>query len=374
VSAAAVYGVADSVRESFAPTYAEARARFLDTCTAHGVTPRAYDNPLPGPEGEALACDAAWFGREDARAVFVMLSATHGVEGFCGSACQLDWMRSGGAHQLADPIAVLLVHAINPHGFAWLRRVTEEGCDLNRNYVDFDQPLPQNPGHDELVHCFVPPTLEPQEIARAEAQMQAWRGAHGEQAFQHARKAGQYKHAHSVFFGGFAPTWARRTLERIVADYDLPARAVTGILDYHTGLGPFGYGEPICGHRAGSVGLRRVMQMYGDSVGVPALGTSASIPLHGTSRELWDRVLGDSYTYVALEYGTYSPNEGLRALRADHWLHWKGEVHWHDERTRRIKAGIRRQFFPDSADWKEMVLWRSRQVQRQTLEGLADLL
>jgi hypothetical protein len=265
---------------------------------------------------------------------------------------------------------VLLVHAINPHGFAWLRRVTEEGCDLNRNYVDFDAPLPANPGHDQLVHCFVPDSLDDETLVRTEREIQAFRAQHGEEAFQIARKAGQYRHAHSVFFGGFAPTWARRTLEHIIAEHRLAQRRLTSLVDYHTGLGPFGYGEPICGHRPGSAGMQRVMEFYGQSVGVPELGTSSSIPLHGTSREMLDRVLGDGYTYVALEYGTYSPNDGLRAMRADHWLHRQGELDWEAESTRRIKAAIRRQFYPDTPDWKEMVLARSRQVQRQSIEGL----
>ena len=119
--------------------------------------------------------------------------------------------------------------------------------------------------------------------------------------------------------------------------------------------------------------MRWIMDTYGESVGVPELGTSSSIPLHGTSREMWDRLLGDAYTYVALEYGTYTPTDGLRALRADHWLHWKGEVDWSSPETQAIKQGLRHQFFPDSDDWKEMVLWRSRQVQRQTLQGLVSL-
>ena len=363
--------VLESVAKSFSASYAEARAKFLDACDSYGVAPRAYDNPLSGPGGEALATDVAWFGAEDARGVFMMISATHGVEGFCGSACQLDWLTADGPARLPADNAVLLVHAINPHGFAWLRRVTEEGCDLNRNYVDFAAPLPENPGHDELVHCFVPDSLDPQMLARTDGEIQAYRMAHGEEAFQRARKAGQYRHAHSVFFGGFAPTWSRRILEQIAQDYLLPARALTCIVDYHTGLGPFGYGEPICGHVPGSLGLGRVSEMYGQSVGVPELGTSASIALHGTSREMWDRVLKERYTYVALEYGTYSPDDGLRALRADHWLHRQGEVDWTDQATQTIKAGIRRQFYPDTPDWKEMVLWRSRQLQRQTLQGLA---
>jgi hypothetical protein len=363
--------VLQSVHTSFSATYAEARGKFLTAAKQAGAALRTYDNPNPGPEGEALATDVAWVGHEDAQRVFMMISATHGAEGFCGSACQLDWLRGGGPEALQADTAVMLVHAINPYGFSWIRRVTEEGCDLNRNYLDFDAPLPENPGHDELVHCFVPESLDPDTLARTEEEILEYRKVHGEDAFQTARKAGQYKHPHSVFFGGTGPTWSRRTLEAISTDHDLPGRALTSIVDYHTGLGPFGYGEPICGHGSGSPAIARIMEMYGDSVGIPEMGTSSSIPLHGTSRDLWDRLLGDAYTYVALEYGTYTPDDGLRALRADHWLHWNGEVDWSSQATKTIKAALRHQFYPDTDDWKEMVLWRSRQVQRQTLAGLS---
>ena len=81
--------------------------------------------------------------------LLVTISATHGVEGFCGSGAQVDWLTLGGPEQLPAGVAALMVHAINPHGFAWLRRVTEEGVDLNRNFVDFTAPLPENAG-DEM--------------------------------------------------------------------------------------------------------------------------------------------------------------------------------------------------------------------------------
>ncbi|MCP5152914.1 MAG: DUF2817 domain-containing protein [Ectothiorhodospiraceae bacterium] len=361
--------VLDAIEPCFAASYAEARDRFRAACKARGVAPRTYDNPNLGPRGEPLATDVAWVGTASASRVMVLVSGTHGAEGFCGSGCQLDWLRE--RHALPDDVAVLLVHAINPHGFAWIRRVTEEGCDLNRNFVDFDAPLPENPGHDALVDCFVPASLDDETIRATEARIAAYRAEHGETAFQSARKAGQYRHAHSVFFGGFAPTWARRTLEAIIADHDLPTRRWVSVVDYHTGLGPFGYGEPICDHPLESEAMRRVLAMYGDSVGVPELGTSSSIPLHGTARELWSRMLGEHYTYVALEYGTYATDNGRIAMRADHWLHAQGAFDWDAPHAREIKSALRRQFYPDTPDWKEMVLWRSRQVQRQTLAGLA---
>jgi len=357
-----------SVAESFADSYAEARATFR---AALATAPRAYANPNPGPEGEDLACEAAWIGPEDATRVLVLVSATHGVEGYCGSGIQVGWLADGGPDRLPAGTAVLLVHALNCHGFAWGRRVTEEGCDLNRNFVDFSQPVPDNPGHDELVDAFVPDDLDPATLEAGERRIADWRAEHGERAFQTARKAGQYRHPHSVFFGGFGETWARRTLSAIFDDFALGEREIVAVIDVHTGLGPFGYGEPICGHKRGSLGLERVLSMYGHSTGLPAEGQSFSIPLNGTQRAFWQPRLGDRYTYVALEFGTFDTDRGRRALRADHWLHNRGQVDWHDPLTREIKAELKTQYYPATEDWKEMVLWRGRQILRQTLEGLA---
>ena len=159
---------------------------------------------------------------------------------------------------------MLFIHAINPFGFSWCRRVTEEGCDLNRNYLDFSEPLPENQGHDELVDFFVPASLDSVTMNRAEMEIKRYRDKNGEETFQRARKSGQYKHPHSMFFGGFEPTWARKTLENIIRDYNLPQADFVAVVDYHTGLGPFGYGEPISAHLPQTSGSEWVSRVYGE--------------------------------------------------------------------------------------------------------------
>ena len=84
------------------------------------------------------------------------ISSTHGVEGYCGSGFQVDWLASVGAAGLPKDTAALMVHAINPYGFAWTRRVTEEGNDLNRNYVDHSKPYPVNEGYLEIADYLIP--------------------------------------------------------------------------------------------------------------------------------------------------------------------------------------------------------------------------
>ena len=356
----------------FSADYREAREKFLHAAALCGGVLRAYANPLRGPEGEALSTDAVWLGPTDAAKVLVTVSATHGVEGFCGSGAQIDWLLGPGTAQLPADAAMLFVHAINPHGFAWLRRVTEEGCDLNRNFVDFGAPLPENPGYDELADAILPHDLSGPVFEAATKRLEDYRARRGERQLYIALSGGQYRHPDGLFYGGSSPTWARRTLEAIIADHRLAARGLVAVVDYHTGLGPFGYGEPISGNLPGSVGHRRGKLWYGASLTEPTLGTSSSVPKTGMAEEEWRRCLGDNVTYIALEYGTYPPDPaGRKALREDHWLHGHSNVDWTAPETRRIKAQMRAHFYPDTPDWQEMVLFRSRQILRQSFAGLS---
>ena len=84
-------------------------------------------------------------------------------------------------------------------------------------------------------------------------------------------------------------------------------------------------------------------------------------------------MLGERVVFVTLEFGTYSLDNGLKVLRGDYWVHNRGPMDWDAAHTRRVKADIRKHFYPDTDDWKEMVLFRSRQILRQTQAGLAQL-
>jgi len=357
----------------FSEDYSQARQRFLCASKTVGAKVRAYANPVRGPRGEELVTDVAWIGPNDAQFVLATISATHGVEGFCGSAAQTDWLAHGGAVRLPEGTAALFIHAINPYGFAWLRRVNEDGVDLNRNHIDFSQPLPANPDYDELADALVPREIAGPVLEAADRKLAAWRAKHGEQAYRLARSGGQYSHPAGHCYGGIKPTWSRLTIESIIADYKLALRDAVAVIDFHTGLGPFGYGEPICGHAPDTLASRRARAWYGDSVTSPTVGTSSSIPLTGHGRDTWVRLLDERVVFITLEFGTYSQDRTLTALRGDYWLHGRGTVHWNAAETRCIKANIRKHFFPDTKDWKEMVLFRSRQILRQAEAGLAQI-
>jgi hypothetical protein len=73
-------------------------------------------------------------------------------------------------------------------------------------------------------------------------------------------------------------------------------------------------------------------------------------------------------TAVTLEFGTYSTIEVFAATRADNWLHNHGNP-WGPEADA-IKTEIKRVFYPETDDWKEMVWTRAREVLRNTAFGL----
>jgi len=354
----------------FSSNYAEARGKFLDAAARAGAAVSHFANPAPGPQGETLFADTAWFGPKDSGRVLFTISATHGVEGFCGSGVQTGWFESGLYKDMPPGTALLAVHGINPHGFAWLRRVTEGNVDLNRNFIDHAQPYPHNEAYEELHGALCPREWNDAVIAQTGKVLEAYLEKHGTRALQAAISAGQYRHSDGLFFGGGASTWSRDTLIAIMESALAKARHVA-LVDYHTGLGPRGYGERICAHAPGSEALARAGQWYDGDITSPFLGTSSSVELHGVNLLGIEEALSHAVlTAIALEYGTLPTDQVKLALRADNWLHAHGDPA--SAKGRAIKDQIRDAFYQDASDWKTMIWERGVETQKLALKGLAE--
>ncbi|HEY7609702.1 MAG TPA: M14 family metallopeptidase [Alphaproteobacteria bacterium] len=365
--------VLTAARACFPRDYAESRRRFLRAAKARGAELKSYLNPNRGPDGGRLATDCAWLGPRNAKNVLVLMSGTHGVEGFCGAGALLDVLTTPPA--LPRGLALLLIHAINPYGFAWIRRVTEDGVDLNRNFVDFAKP-PANPGYDALADAILPAKISGPVYERAQKRLRAYMARHGMPAFNVAMSGGQYRHPKGLFYGGTGPTWSHRTQAAIIAEYALARRRRVAVIDYHTGLGPHGYGDILCAHMPETRSAALARKLYGENLSEPFGGTTnagqaAPGARHGFASLLWQKMLGGRVAFVGIEYGTYDSLGVVRpALVAEHWLHAQGPVRWRDPRTRKIKAQLRKAFYPDTDAWREAVLWRSRQAIRMAVAGL----
>src|SRR5262249_2635439 len=95
---------------------------------------------VPGFAEDDLTIDSARAGPDDAAKLLILSSGLHGPEAFFGSASQLAWIDSLPPGWEPPPgTAVLLLHALNPFGFARIRRANEGNVDLNRNFIDADE-------------------------------------------------------------------------------------------------------------------------------------------------------------------------------------------------------------------------------------------
>jgi hypothetical protein len=271
--------------------------------------------------------------------------------------------------ELPDNVALVLVHANNPHGFAWDRRVTEDNVDLNRNFRDHTSAPPANPAYAEVHSYLIPPDWDGAARQAADEAILRYIAQRGERSFQAAVSTGQWEFADGLFYGGRNATWSNQTWRSVLRKHAAGARRIVH-LDFHTGLGAYGDCELIFGPtHVRRDDLARARAWYG-TVACTADGDSLSAEVHGViPNALAEEAPGAEITALAVEYGTKPLMDVLNALRADHWLHNHGDHA--TETARRIKQQVRDAFYGDTDEWKRRVFDKSVEVFRRTLAGLA---
>jgi len=361
------------ILDAFSSRYAEARQRFLGAAAACGLDAESHVHPLAGRDGETLALDVVRDGPADARRLLILSSGCHGVEGYCGSGVQVFALHDEAwrAQARANGVAVLYLHALNPYGFSHLRRVTHENVDLNRNFLDFSQPLPANPAYREIAPLLLPALWPPR--PDNVAAVQAVIAERGMGFWQAAITAGQHEFPGGLFFGGTAPTWSNQALRQVLRQHGAQATDIAWI-DVHTGLGESGVGERIYAGPDDAATVARARQWWAADGATPVTsiydGSSTSARLTGMMwRSAYEECPHARHTGMALEYGTVPLLEVLQALRAEHWLHLHPEAS--ADQAQQIRAQMLAAFYTDTDAWKTQIIGQARQALFQAVDGLA---
>jgi hypothetical protein len=362
---------ADLNLDSFSADYSGARNQIL---VAGSRVPEAlvldrqsHVHPLAGPGGESLSCEVTILGQSRQPSnLLVLVSGTHGVEGFAGSAIQVDCLPLlVEAAENNASLGLVIIHAFNPWGFAWLRRGDHEGIDLNRNYLDFSKTLPPNEEYESLHQKLM--NLEP---AKLDNLALLWQES-GIDSFTEVFTRGQYRHADGCFYGGSAPSWSRQVLERVTADSMFEHADRIAVIDLHTGLGPYGYGELINDHLPGTAGDEWVQRLYGANAKSAQRGESVSTMKEGLIDFYWHQLIEDRGCFVTLEFGTYSPERLLMSLINEQL--YQNSIQ-HEGKVRDLGSPyvqeLKNFFSPEEPSWQQQVLFRGRQVVSMACEGM----
>ncbi len=365
------------VGEAFSTSYTQARAKFLQGAAVAGLKLQSHKHPLLSVDGEDLAMDLAFEGEASSDKLLIVSSACHGVEGYCGSGVQVFALADTEWHERVRErgIAVLYVHALNPHGFSYKRRVTHENVDLNRNFADFSNALPANFAYDGVHDMVLPPDWPP--TPANDAQVAAFVAAQGLKALQSAVTGGQHGHVDGLFYGGVAPTWSNQTIRQVLREHGAGKRRI-GWIDLHTGLGPSGHGERICATGDDVAALERARNWWGGGGSTPITspldGSSTSAKLSGMMALCTPQECPQAeFTSIAMEYGTVPVMEVIDALRGDHWAHRErlnGRAVAPELQTQ-ITQTMWDAFYTQTDTWKGQIISQGRQSMFQAADGLA---
>lgn len=335
----------------------EAHDTFMSEASRAGATTRTFDHPLKGPHGEALATGVAMLGPVSAKNVVLITSGVHGVEGYAGSAVQIEYLRNFSAARLEPETSIVLVHMVNPWGAAWDRRENEDNVDVFRNFLYCAPPYADNPTYKDLDDAINPAAWVGPIREAADRRLNEFIRTQGMNALVATFRRGQHFNPRGLTYHGQGPVWSKLMFDEVAVSFLSQARSIVSV-DVHTGFGELGEGLVVIYKGQSEEKVTFAEQSYGPLY-IP--GADAVIPTHGAMPfDCLERDGRRRVHSIGLEFGTYDLAAHIDVFREANF------VFAHDDPTSTdalcIRAKIRELLYPASDAWRSAVLARGCDV------------
>lgn len=357
----------------FMDDYASARQDFLvraEVLTRQLRDVRSIEIQVPnGASTTELFVDGLYIPAQgdNKRRLLVISSGVHGVEGPTGSAVQRLFMHEFlTPERLVGPLAdtgILLLHAVNPYGFAYHRRFTENNVDLNRNAsVNASLYSTVNAGYplvDPLINPAGPADTSALGHQLFHLRSMAMIAQHGMPALRQAVLQGQYQMPKGIYYGGRALETQLQKLGPVLAPI-LDAYPLSMSIDLHTGYG-----------------ARGTLHLFFDPPKNPKVRQGLQAAFAGQridwgSGDDFYTVTGDfagwlgqlrsggTHLPAVFEYGTMDSQKVLGSIKSLHItvLENQGAQHGYASPAdqERIQRDYREMFSPSSPHWRVKVI------------------
>ena len=345
----------------FSPTYEVARKRFRDAATAVGAKIEKHWVDT-GTDGADFTIDVAILGNANPKWAVVISSGVHGIEGFFGSAVQLAWLLRRPSTDVwgGDGIAIL-IHAVNPFGFANLRRTNESNIDLNRNFLDTAAAYEGAPNGYDKIEPFLNPASPPSQLEPFLFKALWHVRRYGLTFLKETIAGGQYQFPRGIFFGGYGPATSTCIIRQHLPNW------VSGVprivhLDFHSGLGTHGRYRLLLLDSFRCKDIEWYKSTFGADL-VESMGQEDGTAYNasGTLGDWTTRHLGlTRCRFVTAECGTFPIIRVLRALRAENRAHFFCQPD--TSIYKRAKSDLLECFCPRSKYWRALVVERGLQI------------
>lgn len=293
-----------------------ARNRFLAACSLAGASTTAYRSRSTAEGDQTYWLDVARLGSPDAPGVLVLACALNGDEGYCGSTVMTEWLEKGHQRDIPRDVGLVMLHAVLPAG-----------------YANIGAPAPQR--------------LEQRSWSDTVLSAAARRFA------SYAERAGLKPSERRA--AGERPvddtSWMETACDAVAAEIAGHAQRIA-LLEFHTGLQPYGTTAVASCHPPDSAATGRLRAWLGDE---SQSGDTASLDIFGLG--FGARLADLTLTAAHVAFGIYTTRRILQ-------LEARGTP---AER----RADIQSLFSPDSDDWREHLGAEGSRIIGCALRGMA---
>ena len=365
----------DENRERFRRLAASLQREFSDVEISKCIVKSKVDSDL--------TIDAVYVPpRSKAKKLLIMTSGVHGMEGFTGSAVQQHFMTKVLDGAVLQNMGVLLIHAINPYGFKYQRRVSENNVDMNRNFhSNKDLFTRKNEGYASIYHF-----LNPQRKVRAGyfsnslffLQASYMISKYLMRALRQATVQGQYEFSKGIFYGGndFEPQ--KEWLERLITEKTNGYEFVF-VIDIHTGLGERGKLHYLPGYDQDPNSETLLEQLFkGYTIDWPNKEREF-YTVTGMFRQYVGSLLSadKKYIRIAFEYGTLNSQSIFGSIRSIHNMILENQGFHHGYENSKaenlVTHRFREMFFPSSKIWRSQIMKQTSEMLPVLIERYAQL-
>lgn len=374
-------GTSARIAALFPRSYEGSRARFrqnLDRIQQFWPDAQLVAHRISSPEG--LTID--WIEASplvSCERLLILTIGEHGIEAYVGSAV-MQVLIDEFLHRLpTDETGLLLVHAINPWGMKYRRRVNSQNVDLNRNFIWVpDSTLDREAAYEPVFnpkYDYLSPFLNPQGVVsnrlicnlRFIYRLSRNLLRYGASTLGTYSRIGQYHDPRGIFYGGSQLQEETQVLMKLYRRQIQPFRQILH-LDVHTGYGP-----------RYQMGLVNSSLELRDSVGLanefhyPLVMKANTDEFYNIQGDMIDFVYNlvyeefpDKGLYAtAFEFGTFGSSV-LAALRDLRIMILENQLYWFGSRSKSPRAWIKREFeelyFPSEARWRAKAIADARRA------------
>jgi len=340
-----------------------------------------FSVPLKSQTDNDLTIDFCYVPPKDTtEKLVILISGTHGIEGYVGSAVQQMLMQDFFQPEMFSNTGLLLVHGLNAWGFKHQRPFSENNVDLNRHFSD-DRTLfeTQNDGFVALYDMLTPKgKLNMNSIGNRFFMLKAIQkiAQKGMPALLQAFAQGQYQFPEGIYFGGQNFEQQVEILKSVLTEKASSYPKLLN-LDLHTGFGERGelhlfpnpVDDPVLKHS-----MEKVFAGYridwGDS--------DNFYVIHGQLVEYIGKVFPEKLSIpMMMEFGTLNTGTTVGAVKSAHISIVENQGAQYGYKTPQdsinAKAGYYEMFYPPSEKWRTNALHVSKAMMENIWENFQKL-